>query len=72
MRTCRISFLSSEEDGFVTITYFTSGARSFYTKDKAIRVPEDLKGLKIRVQDMKSQTDMLTGAWRNSGGNVLW
>ena len=48
-------FLSSEEDGFVTITYFTSGARS-----KAIRVPEDLKGLKIRVQDMKSQTDMLT------------
>lgn len=53
-------FLSSEEDGFVTITYFTSGTRSFYTKDKAIRVPEDLKGLKIRVQDMKSQTDMLT------------
>ena len=53
-------FLSSEEDGFVTITYFTSGARSLYTKDKAIRVPEDLKGLKIRVQDMKSQTDMLT------------
>ena len=53
-------FLSSEEDGFVTITYFTSGAHSFYTKDKAIRVPEDLKGLKIRVQDMKSQTDMLT------------
>ena len=52
-------FLSSEEDGFVTITYFTSGARSFYTKDKAIRVPEDLKGLKIRVQDMESQTDML-------------
>lgn len=53
-------FLSSEEDGFVTLTYYTSGARSFYTKDRAIRTPEDLKGLKIRVQDMKSQTDMLT------------
>lgn len=52
-------FLSSEDDGFVTLTYYTSGARSFYTKDKAIRKPEDLKGLKIRVQDMKSQTDML-------------
>lgn len=52
-------FLSSEEDGFVTLTYYTSGARSFYTKNKAIRTPEDLKGLKIRVQDMKSQTDML-------------
>ena len=53
-------FLSSEDDGFVTLTYYTSGARSFYTKDRAIRTPEDLKGLKIRVQDMKSQTDMLT------------
>lgn len=52
-------FLSSEDDGFVTLTYYTSGARSFYTKDKAIRTPEDLKGLKIRVQDMKSQTDMM-------------
>ncbi|MGN0977906.1 MAG: TRAP transporter substrate-binding protein [Faecousia sp.] len=52
-------FLSTGEDGFVTLTYFTSGARSFYTKDTAIRTPEDLKGLKIRVQDMKSQTDMM-------------
>ena len=52
-------FLSSGTDGFVTLTYYTSGARSFYTKDRAIRKPEDLKGLKIRVQDMKSQTDMM-------------
>ena len=52
-------FLSSENDGFVTLTYYTSGARSFYTKDKAVRTPADLKGLKIRVQDMKSQTDMM-------------
>ena len=43
-----------------SLTYFTSGSRSFYTKDKPIRKPEDLKGIKIRVQDMKSQTDMLT------------
>lgn len=53
-------FLSTEEDGFVTITYFTSGARSFYTRNKAIRTPDDLKGLKIRVQDMKSQTEMVS------------
>ena len=25
------------DDGFVTLTYYTSGARSFYTKDRAIR-----------------------------------
>lgn len=52
-------FLSTEDEGFITLTYYTSGARSFYTKDKEIRTPEDLKGLKIRVQDMESQTDML-------------
>ena len=52
-------FLSSGDDGFVTLTYYTSGARSYYPKNKAIRKPEDLKGLKIRVQDMKSQTDMM-------------
>ena len=52
-------FLSSHDDGFITLTYYTSGSRSFYTVDKPIRKPEDLHGLKIRVQDMKSQTDMI-------------
>lgn len=52
-------FLSSEANKFVGITYFTSGQRSFYTKDTPIRTPADLKGLKIRVQDMKSQTEMV-------------
>ena len=36
-------FLSTGDDGFVTLTYYTSGARSFYTKDRAIRTPADLK-----------------------------
>lgn len=53
-------FLSTGDDGYVTLTYYTSGARSFYTKNNPIRTPEDLKGLKIRVQDMKSQTDMMS------------
>ena len=48
-------FLSTGDDGFVTLTYYTSGARSFYTKDRAIRTPADLKGLKIRVQDMAAR-----------------
>ena len=65
-------FLSSENDGFVTLTYYTSGARSFYTKNKAIRKPEDLKGLKIRVQDMKSQTDMMKALGGIPGSYVLW
>ncbi|WP_418606231.1 TRAP transporter substrate-binding protein DctP [Georgenia sp. SUBG003] len=52
-------FRSTAEDGFVGLTYYSSGARSFYTGDTPIRTPEDLRGLKIRVQDMRSQTDFL-------------
>lgn len=52
-------FLSSKADGFLTLGYYTSGSRSFYTVDKPIRTPADLKGMKFRVQDMKSQTDMI-------------
>ena len=32
------------------LTFYDAGSRSFYTKDKPIYKPEDLKGLKIRVQ----------------------
>ena len=53
-------FLSTEDEGFVTLTYYTSGARSFYTKDKAIRTPEDLKGLKIRVQQSPTNVQMMS------------
>jgi tripartite ATP-independent transporter DctP family solute receptor len=50
---------TADEEGFVTLTYYTSGQRSFYTADQPIQSPEDLNGLNIRVQDMRSQTDML-------------
>lgn len=53
-------FKTSYDKGFVTLTYYTSGARSFYTVNRPIRTPADLKGLKIRVQDMKSQTEMVS------------
>ena len=60
-------FLSSADKGFVTLTYYTSGSRSFYTVKTPIRKPEDLKGLKIRVQNMKSQMDMVNAL----GGNPV-
>ncbi|WP_166845221.1 TRAP transporter substrate-binding protein [Isoptericola sp. BMS4] len=52
-------FRSSVDDGFVGLTYYTSGARSFYTAHTAVRTPDDLRGLKIRVQDMRSQTQLM-------------
>lgn len=42
-------YKSSRPQGFTALTYYDSGARSFYTKNKAIMHPNDLKGLKIRV-----------------------
>ncbi|KAA5838441.1 TRAP transporter substrate-binding protein [Saccharopolyspora hirsuta] len=52
-------FRSTADDGFVGLTYYTSGARSFYTGNTPVRTPEDLRGRKIRVQDMRSQTDFV-------------
>jgi tripartite ATP-independent transporter DctP family solute receptor len=33
------------------LAYFDAGQRSFYTKNRPVRRPEDLQGLKIRVQE---------------------
>ena len=41
---------SSIEYRFRGLTYYDSGKRSFYTKDRKVETPEDLKGLKIRTQ----------------------
>lgn len=47
------------DQGFKGLTFYDSGARSFYTKDRPILTPADLKGLKIRVMGFQSQTDMM-------------
>ena len=41
------------------IGFYDSGSRSFYTKDHPVEKPEDLKGLKIRVQESVSAFDMV-------------
>ena len=48
-----------EKSNLVTLTYYDSGARSFYTKNKAINSPEDMKGQKIRVQQSKVFVDTI-------------
>jgi tripartite ATP-independent transporter DctP family solute receptor len=47
-----------EKSGFAGLCYFSAGARSFYTREKVI-TPQDLKGLKIRVQQSALMVDMV-------------
>jgi tripartite ATP-independent transporter DctP family solute receptor len=47
-------YQSTKNLGFVGLTWYDSGQRSFYTKSKPIKTLDDLKGMKIRV--MQSQT----------------
>lgn len=46
-------------EGFVGLTFFDSGARSFYTKDRPINTPDDLRGLKLRVLPSNNSIRML-------------
>ncbi|SCX99684.1 TRAP transporter substrate-binding protein [Alkaliphilus peptidifermentans] len=52
-------YQDTHDKGFIGLTYYTSGARSFYTVDKPILHPSDLRGVKIRVMGFQSQTDMM-------------
>lgn len=45
--------------------FYDAGSRSFYSKDKAINSPEDLKGLKVRVMESVSAMNMV----RSLGGS---
>lgn len=51
---------------FRGLAYFDSGARSFYTVSKPVRKPDDLKGLKIRVQKSPIAVEMM----RTFGGSA--
>jgi len=57
---------STEDNGFIGLSYIDSGARSFYTKDKPILSPDDLKGMKIRTMDSVTATKMM----ENLGGTA--
>jgi tripartite ATP-independent transporter DctP family solute receptor len=41
------------------LAFYDSGSRSFYTKDRPINHPDDLRGLKIRVQPSPSAVNMV-------------
>lgn len=49
---------SSKKSGFIGLTYYDSGSRSFYGK-KPVATPDDLKGAKIRVQQSPTTIKMI-------------
>ena len=51
--------LASEPSRLRGLAYFDAGQRSFYTKERPVRTPEDLAGLKIRVQESATAINMV-------------
>lgn len=45
--------------GMIGLAYLDEGARNFFTTEKPIRRLEDMRGLKIRVQDTSMMEDMV-------------
>ncbi len=41
------------------LCYYDAGSRSFYTKDRPVLAPDDLKGLKIRTQESPTSIQMV-------------
>lgn len=53
------------------LCFYDAGSRSFYTKDRPIKSPDDLDGLKIRVMPSKTATDMVN-ALGGSATPIAW
>ena len=52
-------FSATEKAGFTAVTWLDAGTRNFYTLNKPINSPADLKGLKIRVQQSPTNIVMM-------------
>ena len=52
-------FTATKKAGFTAVTWLDAGTRNFYTTDKPVYSPKDLKGLKIRVQQSPTNIEMM-------------
>ncbi|WP_244544712.1 TRAP transporter substrate-binding protein [Cohaesibacter marisflavi] len=55
-----------ESEGFIGLTYYDGGARSFYNSVKPIKSIDDLKGMKIRVMQSDIFVDMMSALGANA------
>ncbi|MFD2655132.1 TRAP transporter substrate-binding protein [Gracilibacillus thailandensis] len=52
-------YQSTKDLGFVGLTYYNSGQRSFYLTDGPVETPEDIEGKKIRVMESETAIQMI-------------
>lgn len=57
---------SLKDAKMIGLTYYDSGARSFYNSKHEVKTPEDMKGLKIRVQ----QAEMMVNLVKSLGASA--
>jgi len=62
---------STEKFWLRGLCYYDAGSRSFYTKNKPILTPDDLKGLKIRTQESPTSVK-LVNALGGSATPIAW
>lgn len=60
-----------ERFGLHGLCFFDAGSRSFYTKEKPILTPDDLRGLKIRTQESPTSLRMIK-ALGGSATPIAW
>ena len=56
----------ADRHGFVGLCFYDSGARSFYSRRGPVRTPDDMRGLKVRVQ----QSDLWVAIMRAVNANA--
>lgn len=52
-------FEKTQDHGFTVLSTYSLGARNIYTRDKAIKTPKDLAGIKIRVLNSETCINMM-------------
>ncbi len=62
----RVVLDSLEDHGLIGLCFYDSGARSFYNTKRPIRSPDDLQGMKLRVQSSDLYVSMIGALGANA------